>query len=164
MTDSAAAYLPPAWQENTHESRTTVPAIVTYALLAIWAVVVLGMGGLIAGMVIFGVKMDAILLNMVSGLFGTTGTLTVAAVSYWVGATVGGKAANEKLGEANRVANETLARMGEGAAGAADTPPRPGTAKIEAAPDVRVEVTSTPPADDGVVGDGELPPGERIEP
>lgn len=140
---SDASYSPPTWQEPSHESRTTVPAIVTYWLLFIWTVVILGMGGLVAGMVIFDVKIDPILLNMVSGLFGTTATLVVASVSYWVGATVGGKKANEQLGEANRVANATLARMGETTGTGA--PPAPGTAKIEAAPDVHVEVTAAAP-------------------
>lgn len=102
MTDTAIE--PRRRADVTAESRTSVPALVTYWLLAIWTGVVVAVFVMVAREI----TIDGILLALVSGLIGTQTTLLVAAISFWVGATQGGKAANERLSEASKLSNAAL--------------------------------------------------------
>ena len=124
MTDTYSR--PPALREGVPtDSRTSVPAIVTYWLLAIWTGIIVG----VFNLVLRGVTIDGILLSLVSGLIGTQTTLLVASVSFWVGATVGGKQANERLAKAQEVSNAALSKLaGDGskpAGDVGDTPEKP---------------------------------------
>jgi len=89
------------------DSRTSVPALVTYWLLGLWTLVIAN----VFNLVLQGVKIDGILLSLVSGLIGTQTTLLVAAVSFWVGATVGGKQSTERLAEAQKMSSAALAKI-----------------------------------------------------
>lgn len=142
---------PKRWAEVKADDRLSVPALVTYWLLAIWT----GLICAVVYMVVQKVEISGIMLAVLTGLIGTQTTLLVAAVSFWVGATMGGKQANERLSEASRIANETLARQAEG------TMPRPapGTAVTTAAADVKATTTVT----EAEPGEGELSPDQRVE-
>jgi hypothetical protein len=123
----------------------SVPAIVTYWLLLIWS----GLIWAVVDMVVHKVEISGIMLAVLTGLIGTQTTLLVASVSFWVGATMGGKQANERLAEASRIANETLARQAEG--NVVPFKPAPGTAVTTAAADVTATTTvseATPAEDD----------------
>lgn len=127
-------YQPPPPHDN--ESRLSVPAIVTYWLLFIWSGIVLGVFLLVA----HGITIDGILLALVSGLIGTQTTLLVAAVSFWVGATVGGKQANERLSQASAISSAALERIatGTGTGSGAE-----GSATVTVTPPAEVTVTTT---------------------
>jgi hypothetical protein len=105
----------PAPAPGPNSGSSSVAAIVTYWLLAIWSGLILGVFLLIANQV----KLSDVMLGVLSGLFGTQTTLLVASVSFWVGSTSGANQAQSAI--ANDAAGKTnaLAQL----AGAGPQPP-----------------------------------------
>ncbi len=136
-------------------SQFSVPALVTYWLLGIWTLVI----GSVFQLVHDKIMIDGVLLALVSGIIGTQTTLLVAAVSFWVGATVGGKEANERMGKANEVATAALttiaaAGTGTGTAAAAGAPAAAAAAVTEALTATDAQIRE---AVDAVRATGEVP-------
>jgi len=86
---------------------TSVPALVTFWLLAIWTGTITGVFVLVFKAVV----VSALLFGLISGVLGTQTTLLVAAVSFWVGSTVGAKAAGDSMAEGNKAAQAALATL-----------------------------------------------------
>jgi len=149
--------------EVSAESRSSVPALVTYWLLAIWSGLIIGVFWLARSKI----TVDSALLTLIYNLISTQTVILVAAISFWVGATQGGKAANERLSEASKLSNAALQKAVEGS-----TPqPAPGTAVLTAAPDVEASMTvqaidgpAAPAAEPDEPDGGELPPDQRVQP
>jgi hypothetical protein len=76
-------------------SRTGVAAIVTYVLLGIFALALLGVFLLIS----YGVKIDGVTLGVLGGALGTLQTMLVGAVGFWIGSSVGAKASGDALAQ-----------------------------------------------------------------
>lgn len=96
----------------------SVPAIVTYWLLLIWSALVGGVFWLI----LHGNPITDVMLGVLSGLIGTQTTLLVAAVSFWVGSSVGQKQAQDRAATDSTTKTNALAQLaGAGSA----TPPAP---------------------------------------
>lgn len=98
-------------------SAKSVPAIVTFWLLAIWTLMIVAMFALVG----FKVAIEGVLLGLLSGIIGTQTTLLVAAVSFWVGSTVGARQASDKAANENAKSTAALAQL----AGAGAPPPAP---------------------------------------
>ena len=152
MTDLAFPE-PKRMADVSAESRSSVPAILAYSLTVVWTLMLIGIYTLIRDRI----PINVVMLTIVASAFGTQTTLMVAAYSFWVGATQGGKQANERLSEASKLSNAALQKAVDGAAPV----PAPGTAIVTAAADVDATVTVT---DAGTTDDGELPPDQRVQP
>lgn len=96
-------------------SPRSVPAIVTYWLLAIWSAMILA----VFAMVAFQVPIEGVMLGILSGLIGTQTTLLVAAVSFWVGSTVGSRQKGDDAAADATIKTAALAQL----AGAGPQPP-----------------------------------------
>lgn len=125
MTD--VQHTPPPTHTTAESSRTSVPALVTYWLLAIWS----GMVIAVFLMASNDVKIEGVMLAVITGLIGTQTTLLVAAVSFWVGTTYGAKAGAEREADNGRLASAALAQL----AGAGPPPPSTPLAPEPAAQD-----------------------------
>lgn len=100
-------------------SPASVPAIVTFLLIGIWAAMVAGLFVLIANKI----ELTAIQVGLLSGTFGTETTLLVASVSFWVGSTAGGKAMGDQIARSGAQAQATVASI----AASGPPPPPPGS-------------------------------------
>lgn len=95
----------------------SVPALVTWWLLAIWTVMVSGVFVLTG----LRVSIEGVMLGVLSGIIGTQTTLLVASVSFWVGSTVGAKQQSANAAADNTIKTAALAQL----AGAGPPPPNP---------------------------------------
>lgn len=126
------------------DSRFSVPALVTYWLLAIWAFITYRLIDALIYQVMAN-AVNPVLLAAVSGLIGTQTTLLVSAVSFWVGATVGGKQATERLAEAQKVSSAALTTIAKSASQADGAPT--GTSADPPADALTTAAPSGTPAD-----------------
>jgi hypothetical protein len=109
---------------NTPQSAraTSVPALVTFCLLAIDVGMILGVFLLIA----YKVTISTVMVGILSGIFGIENTLLTSAVTFWVGSSVGTKAAGDALVESNKVASAAVAQLaGATPAASTDQPTEP---------------------------------------
>lgn len=74
---------------------SSVPAIVTFWLLGIWTLMVLGIFWLVGTKI----TISVVMFGLLSGVFGTETTLLVGAVGFWVGSSVGAKASGDALAQ-----------------------------------------------------------------
>jgi hypothetical protein len=86
---------------------SSVPAIVTFWLLLIWS----GQNAGLFAMTVYKIELNAVLSGILQNVLGTTGTLLVAAVSFWVGSTVGARASGDALAESNKAASTALSTL-----------------------------------------------------
>jgi hypothetical protein len=107
----------PQKPEPSSAALNSVPAIVTFWLLGIWTVMVIG----VFLMAAFGVKIEGTTLGVLAGVIGTQTTMLVAAVSFWVGTNIGAKAAGDKMAESMMKGQAAFAQL----AGAGPPPPSP---------------------------------------
>lgn len=94
---------------NTHptESIASVPALVTFWLLAIWTLVIIGVFSMAAARI----PIEGVMLGVLSGIIGTQTTLLVAAVSFWVGSNVGAKQARDSAAKDNDAKTAVIAQL-----------------------------------------------------
>lgn len=111
---STSPAAPPA-DPNAASSRTGVAAIVTYILL----VQFFSAGAAVITMIATGVKADAVLLALLSGMVGSLTTMVIGAVGFWIGSSVGAKASGDALMERSKRQGEALEQL----AGAGPPPP-----------------------------------------
>ncbi len=96
-------------------SPTSVPALVTYWLLAIWSLMILG----VFVMTGLHVAIEGVMLGVLSGIISTQTTILVAAVSFWVGSTSGSRQTADNIAADSKVKTAALAQLG----GAGPQPP-----------------------------------------
>lgn len=137
MADSNAAN-----DNNPAASPKSVPAIVTFWLLGLWTLTIISTFAII----FLKVQIEGTALGLLAGVIGTTTTLTVGAVGFWVGSSVGAKAAGDEMA---RQAKDAQAALGQ-LAGVGPQPPAPPQIAPDAAPAVvpeEAEIVSVSPAD-----------------
>lgn len=98
--------------EPSSSSAKSVPAIVTFWLLGLWTFTI------VAAVILTGLKIE-VDSTILIGVIGSQTTLTVSAVSFWVGTTVGAKAAGDKIAAQAETSSAALAQL----AGAGAPPP-----------------------------------------
>jgi hypothetical protein len=118
---------------------TSTPALVTWWLLALWSGITVANYSLAA----WAVKVDAILQGLISNTQNLTGTVLVAAVSFWVGSTVGARASGDAIAESGKVSAAALAKIAGGAP-MTDPGAAPQVVTIQQADGEPVPVQETP--------------------
>jgi hypothetical protein len=118
----------------------SVPALVTFWLLGVWAGMIVGVFSLVAS----GVTVSTVMFGLLSGIFGTETTLLVAAVSFWVGSTVGSRASGDAIAESGKVSAAALAKIAGGAPAPDAAEPQVVTIQQADGDPVPVQETPTP--------------------
>ncbi len=108
---SDQSYQPPTWRISHDESRGSVPAIIAYWVLGIWTFIVVAFVVLLIGMALADRKMDSILLNIVFGIIGTTSSVLVAALGFWIGTTANSKKQAENQSENLKASMDAMAKI-----------------------------------------------------
>lgn len=126
----------PANDNNPAASPTSVPAIVTFWLLGLWTLTIIATFAII----FLKVQIEGTALGLLAGVIGTTTTLTVGAVGFWVGSSVGAKAAGDEMARQAKTAQEALGQL----AGAGPQPPAPPQISSDPLPAAPTPVAEEP--------------------
>ena len=124
----------------------SVPALVTYWLLAIESGTLIGVFWLIWSKAL----VTTIMFGLLSGLLGIQNTLLTAAVSFWVGSTVGAKASGDALAASNMAATSAVATLAGAPPPTHPTPSSPVAVVVKSSADDPVvvkEAAPTPPVE-----------------
>lgn len=85
----------------------SVPALITFILLAIWS----GMVGGVFYLVINKVDVGTVMFGLLSGIFVIEQSLLVGAVGFWMGSSIGAKAAGDAMADSSKAGQLALAQI-----------------------------------------------------
>jgi hypothetical protein len=116
MSDTAAAA--PSSSAVLAARPTSVPAIVTFWLLGVFTLTVIGVFVLIADRV----QLNTIMFGLLTGLIATETTLLTGACGFWLGSSIGAKASGDAIADSNKAAAGALAKIAASAAPPSENP------------------------------------------
>lgn len=87
--------------------RTSVAAIVTYWLLLNWTL----LGTAVVYLIVVNATITAVMLGVLGGIIGTQSTLTIGAVGFWIGSSLGAKMAGDQIAATQKDGQAALAQL-----------------------------------------------------
>lgn len=130
-------------------SRSSVPAIIAFALILIWVLVLVGL--FIAATSGYVQKLDNLTATLIGGVVSTSGMLLTTAVNFFLGSSSGTKTLGDSMAENNKANSTALATIAGASAPPAPTlptdPATPTPVTVVPTPGEPIPVTTEPAAD-----------------